>query len=84
MAIKYTNNSIPRTSQIYPNFDFWYENLATLRRGIKGETAVELKRLYRSISAPKGEQSNLKVPKLSLASCKCKQQTEARDRCYDF
>jgi hypothetical protein len=24
---KYTNNSIPRTSQIYPNFDFWCENI---------------------------------------------------------
>jgi hypothetical protein len=27
MAVKYTNNSIPMPSQIYPNFDFWYENL---------------------------------------------------------
>jgi hypothetical protein len=27
MALNYTNNSIPRPSQIYPNFDFWYENI---------------------------------------------------------
>jgi hypothetical protein len=27
MAIKYTGNSIPNPSQVFPNYDFWYENI---------------------------------------------------------
>jgi hypothetical protein len=35
------NNSIPRPSQIYPNFDFWYENIPS---GITGKGSLQAKK----------------------------------------
>jgi hypothetical protein len=35
ITIKYTQKKFPRPSKIYPNLDFWYENMSS------GNTATE-------------------------------------------